>query len=373
MAQAFSPAHRALGARWLVLTVSSDSETPFEIECRPCKRTLAVSATRMLSLGSLSYLAGAALISNALPALHRLLTSGIAKAGSAAAAVAVGRGLNSNAASSSLQHQQPDVLIVGAGHNGLVAATLLARQGLAVEVYEEKDIVGGACRTEYPFAKAPGLPQSTGAPCFLCTACLPAWPALQTALELLQWWAVRLSREQDSSFLNRFSARSPAAGAYLLGVMPPELLQLLELDLPLRRRDPVSFSTFRSPSARAGSGRASCMGTAGHAALAPTSPPQQAWPTRVSLLTPPPSPPQHYFLPTADGSGRYLLFGSDAEATKEQFLRFFSRVRWGGEVGGRRGPAGWWAAACLGRKSSRHRGPGLCEAHPCMPGAQQAA
>jgi len=31
------------------------------------------------------------------------------------------------------------------------------------------------------------------------------------------------------------------AGAYLLGVMPPELLQLLELDLPLRRRAPHYF------------------------------------------------------------------------------------------------------------------------------------
>lgn len=31
------------------------------------------------------------------------------------------------------------------------------------------------------------------------------------------------------------------AGAYLLGVMPPELLQLLELDLPLRRRSPHYF------------------------------------------------------------------------------------------------------------------------------------
>jgi hypothetical protein len=48
-------------------------------------------------------------------------------------------------------------------HNGLVAATLLAQQGLRVEVFEERDMVGGACRTEYPFTKAPGLPQSTGA------------------------------------------------------------------------------------------------------------------------------------------------------------------------------------------------------------------
>lgn len=31
-----------------------------------------------------------------------------------------------------------------------------------VTVLEEKDVVGGACRTEYPFAKAPALGQSTG-------------------------------------------------------------------------------------------------------------------------------------------------------------------------------------------------------------------
>ena len=41
----------------------------------------------------------------------------------------------------------PDVVIVGAGHNGLVAATLLAKQGMRVYVVEAKDVVGGACRT----------------------------------------------------------------------------------------------------------------------------------------------------------------------------------------------------------------------------------
>ena len=41
-----------------------------------------------------------------------------------------------------------DVVVVGAGHNGLVAATMLARAGLAVEVLERADAVGGACRTE---------------------------------------------------------------------------------------------------------------------------------------------------------------------------------------------------------------------------------
>jgi phytoene dehydrogenase-like protein len=41
-----------------------------------------------------------------------------------------------------------DAVIVGAGHNGLVAAAYLARAGLDVEVLERRDIVGGACVTE---------------------------------------------------------------------------------------------------------------------------------------------------------------------------------------------------------------------------------
>jgi phytoene dehydrogenase-like protein len=118
-----------------------------------------------------------------------------------------------------------DVVVVGAGHNGLVAATLLARHGLSVVVVERADIVGGAARTESPFPKVPGLRQSTG--------------------------------------------------AYLLGLMPPELEQLLDLHLPLVRRDP------------------------------------------------------HYFLPTvgsaADGA-RYLVMGSDREATRRQFTEFFSEA-----------------------------------------------
>jgi phytoene dehydrogenase-like protein len=118
--------------------------------------------------------------------------------------------------------QRVDVCIVGAGHNGLVTATLLARAGLDVLVLEDKPVIGGACRTEKPFAKAPHLAASTG--------------------------------------------------AYLLGVMQPELIAKLGLDLPLRRRDP------------------------------------------------------HYFLPTTDRG--YLLFGSDQAAMKAQFLSFFSEADW---------------------------------------------
>src|SRR5437763_540371 len=49
-----------------------------------------------------------------------------------------------------------DVIIVGAGHNGLAAAILLAKRGLKVRVLEQKKMVGGAAKTEHPFKKAPG-------------------------------------------------------------------------------------------------------------------------------------------------------------------------------------------------------------------------
>src|SRR6185312_5300883 len=111
------------------------------------------------------------------------------------------------------------VVVIGGGHNGLAAAVLLAQGGASVRVIEARKALGGAVRTERPFAKAPNLGASTG--------------------------------------------------AYLLGLMPPELKAKLELDVRTIRRDP------------------------------------------------------HYFLPTTDG--RHLLFGSDAAATRDQMVRFFSQ------------------------------------------------
>lgn len=119
-------------------------------------------------------------------------------------------------------HASTDVIIVGAGHNALVAALLLARRGLRVRVLEERPVVGGAARTERPFSRVPGLSISTG--------------------------------------------------AYLLGLMPPELIALTGVELPLVRRDP------------------------------------------------------HYFLPTTDG--RHLLLGSDVEATRRQFVAFSGDADW---------------------------------------------
>jgi phytoene dehydrogenase-like protein len=117
---------------------------------------------------------------------------------------------------------QHDVIVIGAGHNGLAAATLLARRGLKVLVLEGKSVIGGATRTEAPFANAPELRTSTG--------------------------------------------------SYLLGVMPPEILKIMGAKIRLIRRDP------------------------------------------------------HYFLPMLDG--RYLMFGSNKSAMREQFLKFFSERDW---------------------------------------------
>lgn len=61
-----------------------------------------------------------------------------------------------------------DVIVIGAGHNGLIAACYLAKAGKRVLVLERREIVGGACVTEEVW---PGYHVSTGA--YLCSLLMP--------------------------------------------------------------------------------------------------------------------------------------------------------------------------------------------------------
>jgi len=64
--------------------------------------------------------------------------------------------------------QPVDVVIIGAGHNGLVTAAYLAKAGLKTLVLESRNVIGGACVTEEAF---PGFKVSTLS--YLCSLLQP--------------------------------------------------------------------------------------------------------------------------------------------------------------------------------------------------------
>ena len=98
-----------------------------------------------------------------------------------------------------------DVVIVGGGHNGLVAATLLGRAGRSVLVLERRAEVGGAAVSERPFAGVDA----------------------------------RVSRY-----------------AYLVSLFPSALLRALGIDVELRRRPIASYTPHRPHGLLVGADRA---------------------------------------------------------------------------------------------------------------------
>src|ERR1043166_8199485 len=118
-----------------------------------------------------------------------------------------------------------DIIIIGAGHNGLVAAYYLAKAGLKPLVLERREAVGGACVTEefHPGFRCstlaptagPLLPQIiTGAPICIYD------DAKRTASEL-----IKLSSKDASSYSD-FTATFERIGHALRPLMtmtPPDI------------------------------------------------------------------------------------------------------------------------------------------------------
>src|SRR2546422_8067015 len=86
-----------------------------------------------------------------------------------------------------------DVVILGAGHNGLVAASYLGRSGLSVLLLEKNDYIGGATTSQRIFSD----------------------------------YDARLSRY-----------------AYLVSLFPEKIIRDLGLNLELRRRATGSFTPY---------------------------------------------------------------------------------------------------------------------------------
>ncbi|MDQ4070449.1 MAG: NAD(P)/FAD-dependent oxidoreductase, partial [Actinomycetota bacterium] len=79
----------------------------------------------------------------------------------------------------------PDAVVIGAGHNGLVAAALLADAGWSVAVLEAQDVPGGAVRTEE--LTLPGFRHDTFSAFYPFAAASPVLARLDLQPHGLRW------------------------------------------------------------------------------------------------------------------------------------------------------------------------------------------
>ena len=96
---------------------------------------------------------------------------------------------------SSNMQKNYDVVIVGGGHNGLIAACYLAKAGRSVLVLEQQDKVGGTVVSRQLF------------------------PGIEAKLSVY---------------------------AYLVGMLPQKIISDLDLNFQFRQRNPASFTPFEN-------------------------------------------------------------------------------------------------------------------------------
>src|SRR5438477_11483772 len=115
-----------------------------------------------------------------------------------------------------------DVIVIGAGHNGLTAAAYLGGAGLSTLVLERRDIVGGCCVTE---DISPGCRASTTS--YIASMLrpevisdlhladhglrmIPCDPAIQVPFldgDVLPWWA---NRDRATREFSKISTKDAA-------------------------------------------------------------------------------------------------------------------------------------------------------------------
>ena len=96
-----------------------------------------------------------------------------------------------------------DVIVVGAGHNGLTSAAFLARAGHRVLVLETHKIVGGYCTTEETVAEAPGFKMN---PCAVDTALTEAPVSVVKELDLARYGLRFIHPDPWAAYINKDGA-----------------------------------------------------------------------------------------------------------------------------------------------------------------------